>query len=290
MTSFARLAMAAALLSASAAAADPYDFQIRRLRPAADAAAGNAAFRDFVRQLGAALTSVSLTPPETLGHSAFAVNAELSMVQLRDPLPPTERPIQGALLVPSVHVRKGLPFSLELGARAAWIEKSRLAAATGEVKWAISEGFTYLPDVSLRGSVTKLFGTKDFDLTGGGADLAVGKEFAIGGMITLTPYVGWNLIWVGASSNAVDFNPGRSYEEGICGAGYPASCDPNAQMLKPDTDVYDEVPAGDNSHNRFYAGVRFIGGVIQLGAEYSISQLPGLAPVDSFNFTLGFDF
>ena len=286
MTSSPRLALAAALLAASAAAADPYDFQIHELRDSSTDPNEN--FRAFVRELGAALTSVSLTPPETLGHSAFAVNAELSVVQLRQQLP-TERDIQGALLVPSVHVRKGLPFSLELGARAAWIEKSRMAAGTAELKWAINEGFGYLPDVSLRGSVTKLFGTRDFDLTAGGADLAVGKEFAIGGMITLTPYVGWNLVWVGASSNTIDFRPSRPFDEGICGPDYPASCDRNAQMTV-DSGVYDEVPAGDNSHNRFYFGVRFIGGVIQLGAEYSFSQVPRLAGVDAFNFTLGLDF
>ncbi|HZA51884.1 MAG TPA: hypothetical protein VE549_14160, partial [Myxococcaceae bacterium] len=280
MTSSARLALAAALLAASAAAADPYDFQIHKIgNPAGDADAhGN--FQAFVRRLGAALTSVGLTPPETLGHSAFAVNAELSLVQLHQDdqnIFPTERlafaegsrqvvrpGVEGGLLIPSVHVRKGLPFSLELGARAAWIEKSRMTAGTAELKWAINEGFGYLPDVSLRGSVTKLFGTRDFDLTAGGADLAVGKEFAIGGMITLTPYVGWNLVWVGASSNTIDFKPDRPFEEGICGPDYPASCDRNAQISGPDTGVYDEVPLGDNSHNRFYAGVRFIGGIIQL--------------------------
>ncbi|HZA14347.1 MAG TPA: hypothetical protein VE618_07620, partial [Myxococcaceae bacterium] len=111
-----------------------------------------------------------------------------------------------------------------------------------------------------------------------------------GGMITLTPYVGWNLVWVGASSNTVDFKPDRSFEEGICGPDYPASCDRNAQISSPDTGVYDEVPLGDNSHNRFYAGVRFIGGIIQLGAEYSFSQLPQPGGVDAFNFTLGLDF
>ena len=147
MMSSARLALTAALLAASAADAQ-YDLFIHKLgNPAADPNA-NAKFRAFVRELGAALTSVNLTPPDTLGHSAFAVNAELSVVQLErgcvaggSDCVPTERfnpalvpvrpGIDGSLLIPSVHVRKGLPFSFELGARTAWIEKSHLAAATG---------------------------------------------------------------------------------------------------------------------------------------------------------------
>jgi hypothetical protein len=308
MTSSARPALAAALLAASTAAADPYDLRLFKLGNPDTTSDAQAKFRAFARQFGAALTSVSLTPPETLGHSAFALNAELSVVQLRqdelactlgalncipterfNPDPLDRRPgIDGSLLIPSIHLRKGLPFSLEVGARMAWIEKSRMAAATGEVKWAINEGFTYLPDVSLRGSLTKLLSPKDFDLTAAGADLALGKEFAIGGMITLTPYIGWNLVWVGASSNTIDFTPSRSYEEGVCGPN-PASCDPNAQIAIG-SGVYEEVSLGDNSHNRFYAGARFIGGVVQLGVEYSMSQLPRLPRVDAFNFTLGLDF
>ncbi len=30
-----------------------------------------------------------------------------------------------------------------------------MVAATGEVKWAVNEGFTYLPDIGVRGHVTR---------------------------------------------------------------------------------------------------------------------------------------
>jgi hypothetical protein len=314
MTPSARLALAATLLAATAAAADPYDLRVYKLGNPADDPAAHGEFRRFAREFGAALTSVNLTPAETLGHSGFAVNAELSVVQFRQGFQqdgqrfPTERldtsaqrtGIEGALLLPSVHLRKGLPWSFEIGTRFAWIEKSRMAAATGELKWALNEGFTYLPDVALRASITKLLNTKDFDLTAVGGDLGVGKQFAIGGMVTLTPYVGWNLVWVGASSNRIDFDPGRSYEDSVCGPPGGA-CDPNAQIAR-DAGVYDEVPLGRNTHTRFYGGVRFIAGALQLGAEYSLSQLPripadtggtrdlDLPPVTAFNVTVGLDF
>lgn len=298
-----------AVVASSSALADPYDFRVSKFgNPATDPQA-NAKFRAFAREFAAALTSVNLSPPETLGHAAFAFNAELSVVQFNEDLVdlPTERfepegdgnpgrsAYNGALLIPSLHVRKGLPWSFELGMRGMWIEKSRMAAATGEVKWALNEGFTFLPDLGARGYVTRLFNTKDFDLTAAGLDLGIGKQFAIGGMVTLTPYAGWNLVWVAASSNSIDFNPGRNYQDSIAS--------PNAQFN--DTSVFDDVTMGANSHNRFYGGLRFIGGALQLGAEYSLSQMPRilvptgngtetteqqLPNVTAFNFTVGLDY
>ena len=60
----------------------------------------------------------------------------------------------------------------------------------------------------------------------------------------------------------------------------------------------------DNSHNRFYAGLRFVGGIIQITAEASISLLgqvsytsssglPSNTPVPALgalNVTLGLDY
>lgn len=301
------LASTCCLLLASAASADIYDFRISDLgnplkggfnhKPAADAN-----FRVFARQFGAALTSVNLSPPETLGHSGFAFSAEISVVFFGNqnvPLPTENKDFRGPLLIPSIHVRKGLPFSFELGARGAWIEKSRMGAGTVELKWAVNEGFTYLPDIAVRGNLTKLLNSRDFDLTAGGLDLGVGKQFAIGGMVTLTPYVGWNLVFVGASTGNVDFHPGRTLAE----SDKPSN-NPNSQFQ--DIYVFEPLPAIDNSHNRFYGGFRFIGGVVMIGVEFSYSVIgkfrdkpvsedgTGLEidvpSVAAINATLGLDF
>lgn len=295
------------VLLSQLASADPYDLRVYKLGNPNSSGTGydpaaNANFREFAREFGAALTSANLTPPETLGHAGFAINAELSIVNFADSVViPTEQftadreGISGALLIPSVHVRKGLPWSFELGTRVGWIEKSKMAAATGELKWALNEGFTYLPDLAARAHITKLLNTKDFDLTTGGLDIGLGKQFPIGGMVTLTPYVGWNLVWVAASANTIDFDPGRDYNQSIS--------TPNEQFSN--TAVFNEVTWSSNSHNRFYGGLRFIGGTLQLGAEYSVSQLPRIAVptgngdetvqrelpnLTALNFTVGLDY
>jgi len=293
-----RIVALALSLGGWTAQASPHDFKIYQLgnpnvgganyNPSADAN-----FRAFAKELGAALTSVNLMPPSTLGYDGFAVNAELSILNLQTDrfAFPTEGPFSGPLLIPSLHVRKGLPFSFEVGARTAWIPNSNLAVATVELKWAINEGFTHYPDIGLRGHFTRLFNGRDFDLFTTGVDLGVGRRFAIAGMITLTPYLGWNLVWVGATSKLVDFDPGRSYPDSVSS--------PTAQLQ--DTGVFQEVRATANSHNRFYLGFRFASDVFQLGGEISYSVLGGipdagtganksLPPVLAINSTIGLGF
>jgi hypothetical protein len=257
-------------LSLTVAQASPYDFKLAQLgNPtvggAVYSASANANFQAFAKELGAALTSANLMPPSTLGYNGFAVTSELSILNLQTQqfIFPTEGTFSGPLLLPSLHVRKGLPYSFEIGARAGWIQKSGQAAATLELKWAINEGFPHFPDIGIRSFLTRLFNARDLNLYAVGVDLGVGKRFAVAGMMTLTPYAGWNLVFVGASSNTVDFNPGRPYVDSVS--------TPTAQLQ--DTGVYREVSASSNSHNRLYLGLRFMAGALELGGEFSYSTL-----------------
>jgi hypothetical protein len=276
----------------SVASADPYDFRIYKLgNPQCGAlsdpmyscatAAGapmqgtgytpraNGNFRVFVRQFAAAMSSVTLMPPETLGHAGFAFSAEVSIVVIdQDPAGvegiamPTQSTLKSPLKIPSVHIRKGLPYSFELGARIGWIEQSRMFTGMLELKWAINEGFTYLPDIAVGGRVAKLINSRDVDITTGGLDVSVGKQFALAGMVTLTPYAGWNLMFVGATSNPVDFDPQRSIAQAE---------QPSDQFR--DIYVYDSVQASANTHNRFYGGVRFIASPFMIGLEFSYTLI-----------------
>ncbi|MFP2908933.1 hypothetical protein ACLESD_28575 [Pyxidicoccus sp. 3LFB2] len=295
MRTFSRWLALAAWAAGATASADDNDLQIWRLgNPEAPGANANAEFQAFARVMGAAITSVNLMPPETTGHSAWAVNAELSVVSVPDSIVvPTERAQPSSVLIPSFHVRKGLPFSLELGGRVGWVEKSSQVVGTGELKWAANEGFTWLPDFGVRGHVTKLFGARDLNLTVLGLDFGVGKQFPLGGMVTLTPYGGLDLGFVGATSSRIDFGGGREPED---------TAGNNSRAALEDTAAYEKVSFGDNMNQRIYGGARFIGGVLQLGAELSLTrtgsvpvapgseETRGVPAVFAFNTTLGLDF
>jgi hypothetical protein len=308
MHAFSRWLALATLLSGVAAYADQNDLQITLLGKPDETlgtcdteqletcSTGNSQFQAFARAFAAGLTSTNLMPPETLGHAGFNVNAELSVVSLPSSIRiPTTGPQPSTVLVPSLHVRKGLPFSVEFGARVGWVEKSRMVAATGEVKWAVNEGFTYLPDLGARAHVTRLMGVRDFGLTSAGLDVGIGKQFPLGGMINLTPYGGLDFNFVGADTDTLDFNPGRPYGDSLQ--------DDSLGALQ-DTGVYERVKLSNNMTQRIYGGARFIGGVLQLGAEISFSRLGSvkvdpkddasqdraLPTVVTFNTSLGLDF
>ncbi len=298
MRTFSRWLALAAWACGASAVASPNDLEIVRFgNPTGPArvASADADFQAFARIMGAAITSANLMPPETTGHSAWAINAELSVVSLPGSVSiPTQGEQPSTVLIPSFHARKGLPFSLELGGRVGWVEKSSQVVATGELKWAANEGFTYLPDFGVRGHVTKLFGARDLGLTVMGLDFGVGKQFPLGGMVTLTPYGGLDLGFVGATSSRIDFNTNRTFDE---------STGNDSREALTDTAVYRKVSFGSNINQRLYGGVRFIGGVLQLGAELSLTRTGsvsyeengstvdrGLPAVFAFNTTLGLDF
>jgi hypothetical protein len=291
----------ATLLSGVAAHADKNDLRLTLLGNPDQGEVGatgraSSDFQAFARAMAASLTSVNLMPPETLGHAAFNVNAELSVVSLPGSdsvLIPMEGGQPSTVLVPSFHIRKGLPFSVELGGRVGWVERSRMVAATGEVKWAVNEGFTYLPDIGVRGHVTKLMGAQHLSLTSAGLDAGIGKQFPLGGMVTLTPYGGLDFTFVSAKSATLDFQPDRSYRSTV---------DNGPAAALENTSAFSRLHFSDNMTQRIYGGARFIGGVLQLCAELSFTRLGsapvadgfeetrGLPTVVTFNTSLGLDF
>lgn len=239
-----RIAFLGIALSSTLALADSNDVNIALL--------DDPHYHAVMRQLAGSLTSATLSPPETLGHNGFALTAELSTAFVQNPS------LGHSLSIPAVHARKGLPYSFELGARLSWLGSSEIVAGTFEAKWALNEAFSVLPDFGVRGHVTGVFGIRDASLSAGGADLSIGKKFAVASMMTLTPYGGWDLNWVGSS---------------------PAPALPLTAML-----------AKDNFYQRFYGGLRWMGGILQLGVEISDIPFAGLPNLFAFNATAGFCF
>jgi hypothetical protein len=196
-----------------------------------------------------------------------------STVWPREGNPPTN-----LLLLPTAHIRKGLPFSFELGTKIAYVQYSRMATVEVELKWALNEGFAYLPDLGVRGHCLRLVGARDFGLTTAGFDIGVGKKIGVGGVATLTPYAGWDLLFVNANSGVVDFNPARPTQD--------AQTNPTQ-----DTNVFATVSMAQNHSNRFYAGLRFISYIFEVGAEGSVANTGfGGKKVVAFAGKLGLDF
>ena len=114
-------------------------------------------------------------------------------------------------------------------------------------------------------------------------------------MVTLTPYGGLDFTFVGAGSDTSRLQPGPPLHGTLAGQ--------TTRWMRSRTPAsYRRVKLGDNMTQRIYGGVRFIGGVLQLGAEVSFTRLGSVArdgrhrgaracpPSFTFNTSLGLDF
>jgi hypothetical protein len=169
-------------------------------------------------EMALALSSAVLHPAATTGHSGFAMDLEVASVAVHGgPVggatppgftnavwPTSSDP--GQLFLPSIHVRKALPFSLEFGGRLVYLADSSYYAGQGEVKWALHEGFDKWPDVAVRAAYTRLLGQKDWRLGTTDLDLMISKRWTLNGVTALTPYVVARLAFVSASSGPIEFN------------------------------------------------------------------------------------
>lgn len=201
-------ALAAALAAASTARAEPYDMDFRKLGdPATDAA--KARFGILSSEMALALTGAVLQPGSTTGHSGFDFALEGYYVGIHpDAAGPGTWPVRAEeapheLFLPSFHVRKAFPFSLEMGGRIIWVSQSSYAAAQVEGKWALNEGSRHVPDLAVRVAFTSLFGHRTWNLSTTDLDVTVSKAFPVNGVLTLTPYLAARFTFMKASTDVM---------------------------------------------------------------------------------------
>jgi hypothetical protein len=278
-----RLALLGAAVLAVAAApsvrAEPLDLDLSRLGApdpqvwttigfpvGADQLAkdSRARFATLTSNLALALSSAVLQPASTTGHTGFAVDLEIATMPVESgklaaappgapagfstDIWPTESRQPTALYLPSVHFRKAFPFSLEFGGRMIYLSGSNYFAGQGEAKWALNEGFDYIPDVAVRGAYTRLFGAKDLALSATDLDFMISKRWGIQGVTSLTPYVVARFTYVSASTDRIDFAP---------------------VAAAPTTDLSTQAsfPAFSAGYYRTTFGVRFTAYSVALGLE-----------------------
>jgi hypothetical protein len=169
-----------------------------------------------------------MSPADTLGYSGFYMGLESTATNIpdwnapsmdKDPWyygtgPTNDKP--DSMFVPSIHVRKGLPWSFELGGSINYLAESEVVGIGGEVKWSLFEGYLHgfrgaLPNLAARGSVVRIIGTTDLDVTIVGVDGSISRPFAIGGQITLTPYGGFQYVWTCIRTEPITYREGDTF-------------------------------------------------------------------------------
>lgn len=156
-------------------------------------------FKAFSKELGLAISYLPMAPAEPLGVLGFDIGAEVTAINIDNNLWEKiiiDNDVPGTVVLPRIHLQKGLPFGFDIGASYTRVPSSNIKVIGGEVKWAIVSGNAALPALAIRGSYTTLSGVDDLDLETIGADISVSKGIAF-----VTPYAGYGQVWITSEAN-----------------------------------------------------------------------------------------
>ncbi|MBE0503457.1 MAG: hypothetical protein IBX46_04935 [Desulfuromonadales bacterium] len=167
-------------LFATPALAGKYDLDLTNLT--------RSNFNELVKEAGMVIAYRGIAPAEPGGLTGFDIGAEASFIKIDNDLWAEvldSNDVPSYLPVPRVHVRKGLPFGIDLGASYSMVPSSNIKVIGGEIQYAMMDGSMALPALALRGHYSTLRGVDDLDLETYGADVVASKGF-----LFLTPYIG----------------------------------------------------------------------------------------------------
>ena len=156
-------------------------------------------FKDLTSDLGAALSYKAIKPAEPLGTLGFDIGFEISSTTLESDAfesATSGNATESEILVPKLHLHKGLPFGFDIGAFYTSVPSSNIGLMGGELSYALFDGGVISPAVSLRGTFSSLTGVDELDLTTKGLELSISKGFAL-----FTPYAGIGHLWIDSETN-----------------------------------------------------------------------------------------
>ncbi|MEL6348754.1 MAG: hypothetical protein AAFV53_36960 [Myxococcota bacterium] len=174
------------------------------------------AYERVVQQLGAGVANRPLGATETGGINGFDVAlagtvgfidaAEDSSAWRR--VHPDADPTR-ALWIPEITVRKGLPLSLEAGARLGYVAFSRQTVFGAWGRLGLLEGYSRAPDLALQIGYAAYLGNPELALGTMDTSLTIGKTFPFGRTVgintaDIAPYLGIGLLQTRAQPRLTD--------------------------------------------------------------------------------------
>lgn len=231
--------------------------------------ANNASFKEIARELGMALAPRLLAPAETLGVNGFAFNLQYAFTSIDKGAGYWQETIEdrdppGSLMTAHLDVKKGLPYSFEVGAHATYLVNSELWAYGGSLKFAPNEAVGDFPvDFAIRGTLTRVTGSSELQMTTAGLDVILSRSFGVGGVASIAPYMAYSPAWIYARSGVLDSTPANF-------------ADPENSFVLADQDIL---------IHRFVLGTRFLIGAVNFTPEVALAK-----GQQTYGVNLGLDF
>jgi len=186
----------------------------------------NVAFRRLVNQFGFAFAPTAMHSARTTGFGGLHLSLEASYTSIdsgkdywkngtqgsSDSLTAQNSSPAGILQLYSVKLRKSFGFGLETTGSVGVMPQTSLWSYGADLRLSILEGFRsgipgFIPDVAIGGGVRTISGTSQLQLTVSSLDVQISKPIPIASAVVVTPYVGYQLLWIFGDSNVIDFTP-----------------------------------------------------------------------------------
>ncbi len=249
-------------------------------------------FKRLINQWGFALAPTAMHAARTTGLGGFQFSAEAVYTKIDDGADywklgtqgPRDPSTNGASVYNSsppgiiqsyaLHIRKSFGFGLEIGTEVGYVPSSTILTGGADVRLALLEGFRtgflgILPDVAVGGGVRTITGTPEFQLTTVGLDVQISKPLALASQSVLTPWIGYQYLWIFGDSGLIDTTPATDP------VGYCQSSGPNVPGNKdPSRAAYDGQPvcAGgsplDFNNNIVFSSARLERQRMMFGLDY----------------------
>ena len=169
-------------------------------------------FRLLSEDLGSALSYKAVSPAEPLGLTGFDVGFELTLTDVKNQQAWDTATNQSnsisTLPVPKIHLIKGLPFDIDIGASYAFVPGSNIQLLGLEVRYAILDGEGLWPALGVRYAQSKLSGVDQLDFSTSGYEFTVSKKLTL-----FTPYAGFGSVDVESDPRGSAASAGLVKEE-----------------------------------------------------------------------------
>ncbi|HEY3496382.1 MAG TPA: hypothetical protein VGK73_16900 [Polyangiaceae bacterium] len=283
----------------------------------------NGAFARLVNQYGFALAPAAMHSARTTGFGGFHLSMEAVYTTIdgdarywedgtqgtRDPntnqpsVKNTDPP--GLLQVYSLKFRKGFGFGLELMGTVGFMPQTSIVTGGADVRISLFEGFRtgipgYLPDLAVGGGVRTITGVSQFQLTTMGLDGQLSKPIAIADSSVITPWVGYQYLFIWGDSGLIDLTPATDAIQSCnySGPAVPGNPDSGKTNGAGGDHVYDGGPVCEGGQpfdfnnntvfdpvrlrrHRLMFGVNYRYEMVMVGAEFITDLMaPEKAQVD----------
>lgn len=214
----------------------------------------HAAFKKLVNQWGFALGPNSMYPARTTGFGGFEFTLQAAYTAIDNEEPYWQLGTQGerdantgrasvigsppgVIQLYGLNVRKSFPFGFEALANVGFVPDSSIINGGADIRLSLLEGFRegvggYFPDVSVGGGIRTISGTDQLQLTTVALDIRASKPIPLASSSVLSPYVGYQYLWIFGRSGLVDLTPGTD-PLGYCGFQGPSIPGPDRPNPEP---------------------------------------------------------